>query len=102
MTESSIPPARGEVTLLDFWADWCGICRLIDPVVKRVVSGHSGVVLKKINVAEEKDVADRHRVAALPTLVFLGPDGRELGRMSGSMTGKQIEASLEDAMNKSD
>ena len=102
MTEPSIQSARGEITLLDFWADWCGICRLIDPVVNRVVGGHSGVVLKKINVGEEKDVADRHGVVALPTLVFLAPDGRELGRMSGSMTGKQIEGALNEAMNKSD
>ena len=77
MTEPSILPAQGQVILLDFWADWCGICRLIDPVVKRVVSGRSGVVLKKINVAEEKDVADRHGVAALPTLVFLAPGGSD-------------------------
>jgi thioredoxin 1 len=102
MTDLPIQLERGEVTLLDFWADWCGTCRLIDPVVKRVVGDHSGVVLKKINVAEEKEVADRHGVAALPTLVFLGSDGRELGRLSGSMTGKQIEAALSEALNKSD
>ena len=102
MPDLPIPPARGDVTVLDFWADWCGICRLIDPVVKRVVGGQSGVVLKKINVAEEKDVADRHGVATLPTLVFIAPDGRELGRLSGSMTGKQIEAAISEAKNKSD
>ena len=101
MTDLPIQRSGGDVTVLDFWADWCGTCRLIDPVVKRVVGGHSGVVLNKINVGETSDVAERHGVATLPTLVFLASDGRELGRLSGSMTGKQIEAALTEALNRS-
>lgn len=91
---------EGELTILDFWADWCGICRLIDPVVDRVVSGHSGVVLQKVNVAEQAELAERHHVATLPTLIFLSKDGRELNRLLGSMTGKQIEAAIGNAIGK--
>ena len=74
MTELPVDLAPSELTILDFWADWCGICRLIDPVVSRVASGHIGVVVKKVNVAEQTEMAERHHVAALPTLVFLSKD----------------------------
>ena len=100
MIKPSAPDSATEITILDFWADWCGICRLIDPVVDRIVRGQDRIALKKVNVAEAQDLVDLHKVSALPTLVFLSGDGRELNRLSGSMTGKQIEAAIGSAISK--
>lgn len=86
-----------DITILDFWAEWCGACRMIEPVVDRVAAGHPDVVLRKINVAEESGVAEAMAVRGLPTLVFAAPDGRELSRLSGAMTGTAIETALADA-----
>ena len=99
-TASQATGADTTIAILDFWAEWCGICRLIDPVLKRISSHHGNVVLKKINVAEEKELVSKHKVMTLPTLVFVSSDGRELERMSGTMTGKQIEATLSLALGK--
>jgi thioredoxin 1 len=87
----------GAITVIDFWADWCGVCRLIDPVVGRIVAAHGDVSLRKVNVAEEAEIAERMQVRGLPTLVFTTADGRELHRLSGSMTGARIEAALTQA-----
>jgi thioredoxin 1 len=100
MTELSVGHVPRDLTILDFWADWCGICRLIDPVLDRVVRGEDSVVLRKVNVAEARDMTEMYKVQTLPTLVFLSSDGRELGRLSGTMTGKQIEAALRNAKNE--
>jgi thioredoxin-like negative regulator of GroEL len=100
MTDATAGDSKAAITILDFWADWCGVCRLIDPVVRRVANGRDGVVLRKVNVVEAREVADSHKVVSLPTLVFLAQDGRELNRISGTMSGKQIEAALDSAFGK--
>lgn len=85
------------ITVIDFWAEWCGVCRMIEPVVERIVGGHDDVTLRKVNVAEDAAMADSMGVRGLPTLVFTAADGRELHRMSGSMTGARIEDGLSRA-----
>ena len=69
----------------------------IEPVVERIVGGHDDVTLRKVNVAEDAAMADSMGVRGLPTLVFTAADGRELHRMSGSMTGARIEDGLSRA-----
>lgn len=88
------------VTILDFWADWCGGCRLIDPVVDRVAKSHSGVMLRRIDVSEAQAIVQQYGVSTLPTLIFLSGDGRESSRLSGPITGRQIEAAIADALGE--
>ncbi|MCZ6663749.1 MAG: thioredoxin family protein, partial [Gammaproteobacteria bacterium] len=100
MASSQPTSAGARVTILDFWAEWCGICRLIDPVVKRIVDEHDDVGLLKIDVKQERALMDQHDVKGLPTLVFVSSSGQELERLAGTMTGKQIETALADAYDK--
>lgn len=90
-------PNSADIVIVDFWAEWCGTCRMIEPVVERIAAGHADVVLRKVNVAEEAGLAEKMAVRGLPTLVFTAKDGRELARLSGSMTGAKIEDALEEA-----
>lgn len=94
---SGEPVADAPITLLDFWADWCGACRMADPIIERVVAGHPDVIVRKVDVATDGALAESHQVRTLPTLILAAMDGRELVRLSGAMTGKRIEAAIAEA-----
>ena len=71
--------------LLDFWAAWCGPCKMLSPVVESIGSQYEGKVLVgKVNVDEEPELARRFGVMSIPTVVFL-KNGREFDRKVGVM-----------------
>lgn len=61
--------------LLDFWAEWCGPCRMLSPTVETIASEVSDIKVGKINVDEESDLARQFKVMTIPTLVIL-KDGK--------------------------
>lgn len=69
--------------LLDFWATWCGPCRMIAPIVEEIANEYSGKVkVGKINVDEEPELAGSFRVAAIPTIVVM-KDGKIASTATG-------------------
>ena len=82
------------LTVLDFGADWCGACRLIEPVLERVVAADGAVELRKIDVADEAALAEQMCVKALPTLIVLDQSGQERRRMTGALTSRGIEEAI--------
>jgi thioredoxin 1 len=61
---------RKELMLIDFWADWCGPCHMIAPVIETVAATHAGqLVVGKLNVGEHPNTAQRFQIRALPTLL---------------------------------
>lgn len=97
MTQVSGENRMGDIVLIDFWAEWCGACRLIAPVIDRIAKDDGQLRLRKVNVEDEAETAARLGVKGLPTLVFMDSCGRELGRLTGALTGRSIEAALADA-----
>ncbi len=77
--------------LLDFWASWCGPCRMLSPVVDEFAGEHSEVKVGKVNVDEQRELASQFRVMSIPTLVVI-KNGRETARQVGAVPKASIEA----------
>lgn len=77
-----------EKVLFKFYADWCGPCKMMDPIVKQFEE-KSGIEVKNINIEEDMDAANEFGVQSIPTLVRM-EDGKEVARNTGFMSLPQI------------
>ncbi len=81
--------------LKDFYADWCGPCQAIKPVLEKLIKDYSGkITLEEINVDENPAAAQKYGVMSIPTLV-LEKDGQELTRKLGALVEKDLKAWLD-------
>jgi thioredoxin 1 len=82
--------------LVDFWAEWCGPCKMISPVLEEIAEEHQGkVTIAKLNVDENPEIAMRYGVMSIPTLaLFMG--GVEKKRIIGAMPKRNIVTELSE------
>ena len=86
------------VTLVDFWAPWCGPCRMQGPIVDEVANSYDGkAVVAKVNVDEVSDAPAKFNVASIPTLVVM-KDGKEVKRFVGVSSAAELGAALDSAL----
>ena len=83
----------GKKVLLDFWATWCGPCKMIAPLVEQIADERTDLVVGKVDVDEEMELAMKFGVASIPTLVVL-ENGKEVNRMVGYRPKEEIEKIL--------
>lgn len=79
--------------LVDFWASWCGPCRMVAPILEQIAGENEAVKVVKINVDEQGELASRFRIVSIPTLVVMR-QGQEVNRSVGAMPKEAILALL--------
>lgn len=79
--------------LLDFWAPWCGPCRMVGPILEEIAGERSDIKVGKINVDEQQELASQFRIMSIPTLVVI-KDGKIINQSMGAKPKSAILAML--------
>ena len=83
--------------LVDFWAAWCGTCKMMNPVIEQVKSNNENLEVVKVNVDEERDLAVKYQIRSIPTLVLF-KEGVPIWRNSGVLTEQTISNKLKEVL----
>ena len=84
--------------LVDFWATWCGPCKMIAPIVKEIADEYDGKILVgKVNVDEQPELAKRFGIASIPTLIFF-KNGEILKKTVGYREKDELEETLKELL----
>ena len=79
--------------LMDFWAPWCGPCRMVVPIVDEIAAEHPEYKVVKINIDEEEELASRYKVYSIPTLMVM-KNGQIVNQSVGARPKNQILAMM--------
>ena len=82
-----------KTVLVDFWASWCGPCRMVGPILDEIAAEHPEYKIVKINVDEEPELASRYQVVSIPTLMVV-KNGQVVSQSAGARPKNQILAML--------
>lgn len=75
--------------LVDFWADWCGPCKSLSPIIDEIAEEHHEIKVAKVNVDEEEELASKFEIMSIPTLLVF-KEGKIVNRCVGVRTKEQI------------
>ncbi|MDR2968190.1 MAG: thioredoxin [Tannerellaceae bacterium] len=88
----------GKPLVLDFWAEWCGPCRMVAPIIEELAEVYKGhVAIGKVDVDENNDVASEFGIRNIPTILFF-KDGKLVDKQVGAVSKSIIEGKIKDLL----
>ena len=85
-----------DMVLVDFWAEWCGPCRMFAPVYERVSRRHEDIVFGKVDTESQQELAAAFRISSIPTLMVIR-EGVVVYTQAGALPEQALEALIADA-----
>jgi thioredoxin 1 len=86
------------LVMVDFWATWCGPCKIVAPVVEELAKEYAGKVkFVKVNTDENQDLASRYNIRGIPTLMFF-KDGNMVDQVVGAVPKAQLKTKIDSLM----
>ena len=77
-----IDEINANITLVDFYADWCGPCKMIAPIIEEIANERTDITVGKVNVDNDAEIAIKYGISSIPTLIVF-KDGKETDRVVG-------------------
>ncbi|HMK56000.1 MAG TPA: thioredoxin [Dissulfurispiraceae bacterium] len=83
------------VVMVDFWAVWCGPCRMIAPTIEELAKDYAGrIKVGKLNTDENADIASRFKIMGIPTIIFF-KDGQKVDQIVGAVPKPQLKSKID-------
>ncbi len=95
--EQEVLKSNGLV-VVDFWAAWCGPCRMVAPTIEELAKEYAGrVKIGKLNTDENADIASKYKIMGIPTIMFF-KDGEKVDQIVGAVPKQQIKAKIDSLL----
>lgn len=95
--DSEVTRSKG-IVMVDFWAVWCGPCRIIAPTVEELAKEYAGKIkVGKLNTDENPDVASKFKIMGIPTIMFF-KDGEKVDQIVGAVPKPQLKAKIDSLL----
>jgi len=86
----------GIAVLVDFWAEWCGPCKMLTPVLEELAGEYGdGLKIAKVNVDENPGLAQRYKVRSIPNLILI-KDGEQIGQIVGALPKAELKSKIDN------
>ena len=86
---------QNQYVVVDFWAAWCGPCRMIGPIIDELANDNSDVVVAKLNVSDNAFSAQKYMVTSIPCIIFF-KDGQEVTRVKGAVPKSELQKKINE------